>query len=386
MKVITYSLRSGRSSADDYYRTIGDFTDVVLERAGFVFAGLVDRYDEYLAQHSLPGRGQASEYYLDLLVMGVFWRVYSPMAGEAVTEAAEAALDTPHSRTTRPALDLPPDVSDELRWQGEKGDPNKVLTMPRLTALAHWMANSGEFQEEARRLRPWIGFLAGMPQAEANRVLATIANFAASFDVWSRQALGSFTDYVQRFLAVTYPSYHGREDALFCGRTQLEYHLSMVGSEILNRTGRAAFEAADEKVVVLPPCMRVQHDAFCKGVYTEQGIVCQECTDGCQVNLISRLGQKYGFAVHIIPDDLKAFVSRQPGRSTAVVGVSCALTNTAGGWETRRLGIPAQGVLLDYCGCTYHWDKKGVTTEVSVRRLLEVLGIQLEEGALDGAD
>ena len=56
-------------------------------------------------------------------------------------------------------------------------------------------------------------------------------------------------------------------------------------------------------------------------------------------------------------------------------GVSCVLTNISGGWETRALGTPAQGVLLDYCGCSWHWHEKGIPTDVNVGQLLHVLGI-----------
>ncbi len=38
--------------------------------------------------------------------------------------------------------------------------------------------------------------------------------------------------------------------------------------------------------------------------------------------------------------------------------MSCTLTNLQGGWDVRDLGIPAQGLLLEYCGCTYHWSQK----------------------------
>jgi hypothetical protein len=56
-----------------------------------------------------------------------------------------------------------------------------------------------------------------------------------------------------------------------------------------------------------------------------------------------------------------------------VVGVSCALTNWSGGWDADALGIPAQGVLLDYVGCAYHWDAAGIVTDMNLKKLLEVV-------------
>ena len=94
---------------------------------------------------------------------------------------------------------------------------------------------------------------------------------------------------------------------------------------------------------------------------------------------ITRLGEEFGIETLILPEELRVFskgaVKPVEGGSAGIVGVSCALTNAAGGWETRRLGIPAQGVLLDYCGCSYHWHKEGLPTDINVGQLLRVLGV-----------
>jgi hypothetical protein len=55
-----------------------------------------------------------------------------------------------------------------------------------------------------------------------------------------------------------------------------------------------------------------------------------------------------------------------------LVGVSCALTNWSGGWDTDALRIPAQGVLLDYVGCIYHWDEQGIPTAVNPEQLRRI--------------
>jgi hypothetical protein len=80
-----------------------------------------------------------------------------------------------------------------------------------------------------------------------------------------------------------------------------------------------------------------------------------------------------------MPHELSVFSSgtMQPMEddTVGIVGISCVLTNPSGGWETKDLGIPAQGVLLDYCGCPWHWHEKGIPTDINVRQLLRVLGI-----------
>jgi len=81
----------------------------------------------------------------------------------------------------------------------------------------------------------------------------------------------------------------------------------------------------------------------------------------------------------MLPDELSALSSRPAksitGAQIGVVGVSCVLTNTSGGWETQALGIPAQGLPLDYCGCSYHWHKQGLPTDINLPHLLQIMGI-----------
>ena len=107
---------------------------------------------------------------------------------------------------------------------------------------------------------------------------------------------------------------------------------------------------------------------------TPFGAQCQHCTPTCRVHQITKLGEKRGFAVFIIPDELRVFGAGSGLGDTGVVGVSCALTNWSGGWEADDMGIPAQGVLLDYVGCNYHWDEKGIPTDTNLRKLEEVVG------------
>jgi hypothetical protein len=88
-----------------------------------------------------------------------------------------------------------------------------------------------------------------------------------------------------------------------------------------------------------------------------------------------------GFQVFTLPDDLRVFrgetIPLKGGDAVGIVGVSCVLTNIQGGWDVRELGIPAQGLLLDYCGCSYHWHKTGVPTDIDFHQLLKTLGKDL---------
>jgi len=123
--------------------------------------------------------------------------------------------------------------------------------------------------------------------------------------------------------------------------------------------------------------MKAKKDDECEARQTPFGEQCMNCTPGCRINQITRLGEKHGFRVVIIPDELKVFSSKdsnlETNRSIGVLGVACPLTNAQGGLEMIRMGVPSQGLPLDYCGCTYHWHKDGIPTDVNIRQLLQLI-------------
>jgi hypothetical protein len=193
------------------------------------------------------------------------------------------------------------------------------------------------------------------------------------------KTLGKYTPNVDRFLEEKHPEYQWREDRFFCGRKREEYHLNMVGTEILNRAFRADFLETETKIVLLPPCMKARQDGSCQAVPSPFGDQCAHCTPGCRIHQATLLGEKYGFGVTIIPHELSVFSSGKikapKKRAIGIVGVSCPLTNVTGGWETKDLGVPAQGVLLDYCGCHWHWHpQEGIPTDINFNQLLKIIG------------
>ena len=151
----------------------------------------------------------------------------------------------------------------------------------------------------------------------------------------------------------------------------------------MNRAFREAFLKTKKRILFVPPCMSAPQDGQCQAVDTPLGARCAACTPSCQVHQATKLGQKLGVDVYMIPDSFSPLGSDGSGAGrtdVGVIGVSCPLTITAGGWEMKRMGIPAQGLLLDHCGCHWHWDPdKGIVTEINFRKLTEILGDRSEE-------
>ncbi len=379
IEIITYSLREVPAGSSGYYRTIARFADEVLAEEEKRAGSLLDAYQSAQDSNSTPAEVTRPEAALELLTLGVLWQTYSGVA-QSLSPAPRRILKQlvrlrEGSRLLKPGVDLLRGLVGAC-FLPRGNTPPPEPTLEHLARLLDWLAATGELQQELKRLRRWQSFLAGESPEQATTAFTTAIDLATWFGHRSLAVLGRYTANVEPFLARTRRRYRWREDAFLCGRRRVEYHLGMVATELLNRVHREAFLATPVRIVLLPPCMKAQSDDKCKARSSHQGSVCAHCTPSCRVNRLTQLGDRYGFRVVLLPDELRALAGAGgSNRSVGFVGISCVLTNASGGWETRALGISAQGVLLDYCGCSYHWHKQGISTNLDEEQILAVLGV-----------
>ena len=383
MQPITYSLKNQHKRSDQFYLELSDFTDVVLReimsRCGSLVADL-QRTPNLEKRASRPSR---EEYAFDVLVLGVLWRVYAPKVGSLAS--SQQRLLGMLVRARRKSQVLKP-VADFLRGMISgvslfRARPRQAVphaTLHNLVKLMGWLEAVGEFEEEVGRLHVLREFLAGKNMPEQNNALEAVAELAEWFESASLKALGNYTANVEPFLRSSDRRYRWREDYLFTRRQRVEYHLNMVGTEIMNRSFRQGFLQAEHRFIFVPPCMSSPKDGKCQATATPYGERCAACTPTCQVHQVTKLGEKYGLQVFMIPDSFSP-LSKSKGQGLGdirigVVGVSCPLTIISGGYEMQRMGIPAQGLLLDHCGCSWHWDPgKGIVTEINLKQLQRIL-------------
>jgi hypothetical protein len=373
-KIITYSLRLDRPDSGDYYRAVAAFTDTWQAGAIRETASLIAGFRAYRQAPGLPDRSDG-EYAFELLVIGVLLSEH----------AADIGRMTGFTRSILKGL-----VSIQKRWprtenaikhlRGWTGALARMLVSTpaggakaNLSDMLDWL-RANEENGKADRLAQWQVLLDRNPTAVA--ASAACLSLAARFAEESQVALGKYTAQVPVYLKESASKHRWQYDAEFVARTRLEYHLGMLGTEVLNRAYRQRFLASSKRIVIVPPCMRFQPEEQCKAVATPFGARCQACTPACRVHQLTCLGEKKGFGVFIMPDELRVFGAGE-GEGHAhigVVGVSCALTNWSGGWDVDVMGIPAQGLLLDYCGCSYHWDKQGIPTDTNFKQIEEIIG------------
>jgi uncharacterized protein len=373
-RIITYSLRQAEQDSSKYYRDIAAFVDTWLGGAVSEANDLITGFREFRLSRGEADRSDA-EYAFELLVLGVLWREHGAEAAvlpnwtvHALERLQKAQRKWPRSEKFIKSL------RGWVGWMARrtgKAGPD-CYTVDRLVV---WLQAIGE-NGRAGRLAQWQNYLESGEAPAESEIVSLCLRLAQAFALASQSTLGKYTSGVDRFLSETAPRYRRRYDAALIFRSRVEYHLGMLGTEILNRSYRQRFLATTHKVVILPPCMRAQVDADCKAVSTPYGSKCLFCTPACRVYQVTKLGEKRGFNVYMVPDEMRVFGSGEGKVSPGVVGVSCALTNWGGGWDTNELGIPAQGVLLDYVGCKYHWDEQGIPTDTNLEKLFDVLNLE----------
>lgn len=212
--------------------------------------------------------------------------------------------------------------------------------------------------------------------AEACGIIRQLRAVGEIFERRSEQVLGRFTLKVEPF-RTAHAKGSEREDAALLATPRMLYHLQMVVAQFLNDAYRAEFLRCPEKIVLLPVCMRAHDgDGLCKAAKTPVGLACASCTESCRVRLLMRALARHRVRT-FIEDELVTIKEAEEarGRRIGVVGVGCVLMLAPSGREAHALGLPCQGIFLDYCGCKHHWDKEGFVTDCNLRRLAEILGL-----------
>jgi hypothetical protein len=378
---LIYDLRVNGGSGG-YYADVASFSGRLLAEIDLRVGAALDDYIHHVQAILREAPRSYGEYAIELLTLG-----------QAITRYGGAAESTPvwvvklarflFWLRRRPALLKP--FADLLRAAvtqlylapgiGRKAK-DQLYSPDRLPRLILWLEATGEFEQEVIRLHNWRSFLDTLPPAEAERWIETAAKLFDWFQQEADKALGVYTRGVPRFLSAEYARRGCREDQIFCGKEPVEYHLSMVAAEIMNRGLRGQFEATGHRAILVPACMRGDAALTCKARSSGVDITCASCNPHCAVNRITRRMRTLGAKVYLVPhaSGFSRWLERwQREPDTGVVAVACLLNILPGGYEMRARQIPSQCVPLDFPGCRKHWRNKAIATSLNEERLVQIV-------------
>ncbi|MBD3316841.1 MAG: DUF116 domain-containing protein [Chitinivibrionales bacterium] len=382
MEPITYDLTAKEDGSDTFYATLHCFSREVMERIDKDARELLTEYVSFVERDLQEPPRSREEYAVELLTLAMTWRRYLGASQRAPIFSVSLLQVLIRLRRRGSLIKK---MVDPLRGRlaGAFLVPhigsaplNSRYDCATLGNLIAWLDATGEFKHEVKRFRRWHRFFASREAGFMRRRMDVAIGLFSWFQNRAHGVLGRFTPNVNRFLTTFHPHYRYREDEIFCGKEDVEYHINMVGSEVMNWGFAYEYGGTSKRVVLLPACMRARPEGECKANMDELDITCVGCTEGCNINRVKQQGRELGFEVYIVPhtSGFTRWLKRWQDRpDCGVVAVACLLNIVVGGYEMRELRIPSQCVPLDRCGCKKHWHGTGIATDLNRNRLAEVI-------------
>lgn len=379
MEKITYFLCESNESSTEFYKKNLNFSKKVLNKLEGNFSNDINDYMNYINKNNMEQLRSKSEYLLEILMIGVFWKehVNKAISLSKIPRNILIKLSTLREKESiKKIVDINRGLLEYLFLNRRSNDKVKI-SLENYKKLVNYLKACGDYKEEAKRLEVWISYFFSLNKNKVEKILTSYLEFAKYFEDISQEVLGIYTKNVNLFLKNIDKKYKYREDFLFCSRKEVEYHLNMVGAQIMNEAYRKEFLKTKEKRLLLPSCMRIKDEKNCKAIKTEEGYICNSCSKNCNVNKYDKLGKKYNFQVYIIPHESSISVKNKIKYGhIGIIGVACVLNLISGGLKAKNLGFVPQCVFLDYCGCKDHWHDKGIITDINMSYLLYSLGIE----------
>jgi len=127
----------------------------------------------------------------------------------------------------------------------------------------------------------------------------------------------------------------------------------LVDVYVQNASDREQFEGTENRVLFLPHCSRKHMDSRCKATFNPQipSYRCGHCSEDCLVNEATRIGERKGYDVHILPGGSCIPEILKKYQYQGVVGVACGQELKLGGEFIKKIGLAAQAIPLVKNGC-----------------------------------
>ena len=378
MEIVTYSLKGQKENSSGFYRDLKTFTDSILNKDKYDVSWEVNPYIHFLNHHKKEKVRSYEAYFLEFLMMGVLLNEYGARVFNSGKLFRNILINLFRLRKKYPRLK---DYIDIIRgylstlFLTKEGRKKDIQSKKDFRTFIHWLQATGEYEQEAERFLGWYAFFQEMSYAEFLSYMKLASKTGHIFKMDASNVLAKYTHNVQKFRKTILPDQVYKENYLFCGKQEVEYHLNMVGAEILNRDLRNEYQKTKNKILLLPTCMSNPEKGVCKSISLDNKKYCTGCSENCNVNKYRKYCLDRNIKINLIPHSssfskyLKEWENQE---DTALIGVACVLNLLKGGYEMQNLNIPSQCIFLDYCGCKKHWHKKGLPTDLNIKMLDQI--------------
>lgn len=375
MNCTTYSLKLDQENSDDYYNIVRDVSIKIKEKILFGGNDYLNDFMQFIVSENIELLRSKEEYGLELLLIGVMLEEYidNVRCFKVMTKGIFVGLNKLRDRheNYKKKIDT---IRGKLATKilMRRKHTYKDIIIDDFDLLIKWMESSGDFKEEIIRLKNWDLFFKEKGKYYSADMFIYCKILATQFYNISKDVLGLYTKDVNKYLDNYEKDHTNKDDIVYCGKGEIQYFFNMISAEIINNIYRNEFLKSKEKIVLLPSCMR-EVNTLCLSDKTYTGYKCSHCCSSCNINKLSTMGERYGLSVFIMTDECENFKFESEYNSTGAIVISCVLNLFSKNLKFIRLGLSPQCSILDYCGCTNHWCREDIMTNINLEELKNII-------------
>lgn len=382
MKQAVYDLRKGTPCSSVFYQELELITEAFLENAIQYAYPTIFHYKAFHKKQRKILQDTDEILILQFLSIGLYRELYTGKALSASPFWVKAAIFLNRFRNKFPGLKrqsafISGYIQLQLLKKSRKGQYRYSQSMEDFNKLTSWMDATGEFAMETGIMKEWSVFFESLTGTDQEMLFQRAQSLALFFMKTVSKKLRTYTAGVRPWQKANYAAHNGREDLVLIGRHEEEYHLNMLGGEIMNRSMRQEFLQRKEKIVLMPACLRKSEG--CEARQYRGALICSRCNPQCAVYRCVKANHDEHTTIVLFRhgSEFPRWISSLRNRDEyGIVGVACALNLLEGGYRLRNLGLPSQCVYLDSPGCRHHWNAETEDGSMNCQRLKEILSCE----------
>ena len=370
MSSITYSLKGGQATSNNYYEKAERLSNKVILDVSQNGKKYLQDFMEYIGKNKVEELRTKEEYAVELLFIGVILMEYSEYA-YGFNHKWSGVFKGLNSLRNKEKIKEKVDIikGRAILKALLKKKKIKELDLDLFKKILSWLGCTGDFKEEVFRLNIWMEFLSEKDPNYVEKFLSFAFKEGEYLLKEGQYYLGEYISGVKDYLGTYELMHRNKEDIIYCGKGEIQYIFNMVCAEILNKVYKEKFLRCKEKLVFAPACMK-QTLKQCPSLKEKFGYVCKRCSKECNINKLTTIGKNLDFKVYVIPHETNLLnAKREDNEKIGIIGIACVLNLISGGWKALRLGFIPQCAILEECGCSNHWLKESKMTAINEERL-----------------
>lgn len=335
----------------------------------------IEDFIKYIRDEEKEKLCSFNEYAIEFLMIGVFYREYFENANAFKNKILLPFQYYNYKREKNINSNISYEKIDKKRgklinkYLLKKKVARKNYSMEELCFIRKWLIASNEFKEEVIRLNTWIDYLFNKDDKYITKLIKASIKASKYMDEIGIKYLGKYLNGVEKFLRDEKRKSSVKEDVILKRKGIIQYYFNLISAEIMNIEYKEKYNKCKNKFIFLPGCLR-KSQKNCKAKKTSKGLICVHCNKECNVNIITKIVYCKNISVYIIPHESSLVSLVNKGEEKAVIGVACILNLMSGGWKAIRIGYIPQCVILNYPGCSAHWQKEDIMTSLNVNKLI----------------